>query len=222
MSQQLAKIDTNRENTHEYVMGGTGSGKSYYIKSQLKKARRVLVFDPDDEYGEIAGMQTAYTASELLRLVTLAGSSKALKVRFVANGVKAFDFVCATSFVWANHVLVVEELADVTTPSKASDNWGKVLRRGRKRGIKIMAASQRPAEADKTIFTQVNKLRCGRLDGEGDIRRVANNMQCDANLIMNLRPLDFIEFDRKTGALIAGHKQRHKTIRAKYGDLITL
>lgn len=222
MKAPLAKVDTTRENNHEYVLGSSGSGKSYYVKSQIKKARRLLIFDPDDEYGELSNIQTVTTSSGLLALIKQAGSSKPLRVRFVANGKTMFDYLCAVSFAWANHVLVVEELADVTSPSKASDNWGKVVRRGRKRGIKIYALSQRPAEADKTIFTQVAKIRCGRLDGEGDQKRVAVNMQCDVNMIACLLPLDYIEFNRKDGSLLLGHKQRCKVIRSKYGQPVIL
>lgn len=222
MSQQLKKVDTTLENNHEYVIGSSGSGKSFYVKSQIEKAGRLIVFDPDDEYSEVKGIQTAFTSKQLLALVKKSGSNGRLKVRYVANGKNHFDFICAVAFMWANCCFVAEEIADVTSPSKASENWGKVVRRGRKRGIKIFAVTQRPAEADKTIFTQVAKIRCGRLDGEGDQKRVANNMQCDVSLIAKLLPLDYIELNRKDGSLYAGHKQRRKIIRSKYGDSVII
>ena len=217
----LKRVDTTLENTHEYVIGGSGSGKSYYVKQQLKKAGRVLIFDPDDEYSELASVVTVHSPKALLAHVKKVGNRKS-RIRFVANGKANFDFCCAVAFLWGNCCFVAEEIADVTSPSKASENWGKVVRRGRKRGIKIFAVSQRPSEADKTIFTQVAKIRTGRLDGEGDKRRVAENMQCDVTLISNLLPLDFIEFERKTGSLAVGHKQKYKIVRAKYGDGVVI
>ncbi|OBU24958.1 hypothetical protein C0Z01_14180 [Photobacterium kishitanii] len=223
MNQKIVRrVDTTLENLHEYVIGGSGSGKSFYVKSQIQKAGRLLVFDPDDEYAEVKGIVTAYSSKELLILIKKSGVNGRLKVRYVANGKQYFDFVCAVAFMWGNCCFVAEEIADVTSTAKASENWGKVVRRGRKRGIKIFAVTQRPAEADKTIFTQVAKIRCGRLDGKGDKVRVAENMQCDVNLISNLLPLDFLEFNRKDGSLYAGHKQRRKNIRGKYGDLVVI
>lgn len=218
----MKKVDTTLENLHEYVIGGSGSGKSFYVKSQINNAGRLLVFDPDDEYAEVKGITTVFSPKELLAVIKKSGTSGRVKVRYVANGKAQFDFICAVAFAWGNCAFVAEEIADVTSTAKASENWGKVVRRGRKRGIKIYAVTQRPAEADKTIFTQVAKIRCGRLDGKGDKMRVAENMQCDVNLISNLLPLDFLEFNRKDGSLFAGHKQRRKNIRAKYGDLVVI
>lgn len=215
----MSKVNTQLENTHEYVMGGSGSGKSYYVKSQVKTAPRLIIFDPDDEYGELSDVVAFSKLTELFEYID---GRNQFRVRLVRNGKAFFDWLCGVVMYMGNCAFVAEEIADVTSVSKAGEHWGALVRRGRKYGVKIFAVSQRPSEADKTIFTQVNKLRVGRLDGEGDQKRVAHNMGLPVESVMNLQPLDFFELNRKTGELVAGHRNKRKVIRAKYGDEIVM
>ena len=213
----LNRVDTTLENTHEYIMGGSGSGKSYYVKGQIKQAPALIIFDPDDEYGELSGIHSFTSTSELLVYIK---DKARYRVRLVRNGKKYFDWLCGVALLMGNCVFVAEEIADVTTAGKAGEHWGALVRRGRKYGVKIMAVSQRPSEADKTVFTQVNKIRSGRLDGEGDKKRVADNLGVPVEMVNNMMPLDYLELNRRSGELFAGHKQKRKCIRAGYGKPI--
>lgn len=214
----MKQVDTTLACEHEYVMGASGSGKSYYVKRKITGLPRVIVWDPDDEYGDIAGGETVSLAAEL---VARAHEGNGI-IRYVPPALSqkqkelAHNLCCAVAFEWFNCVLVAEEIADVTSPSKAGGDWGVVLRRGRKRGVTVIGVSQRPAEADKTMFTQANVLRCGRLDGEGDIARVAKNMRIPEHYLSQLGALDFFELDRRTGELKAGRGDKFKVVRANW------
>ncbi|NAW57767.1 MULTISPECIES: helicase HerA domain-containing protein [unclassified Vibrio] len=211
----MSKINTQLDCEHEYVIGASGSGKSHYVKSIVKRRSRVLIWDPDDEYSEIPNIRTVSRASDLVSIIQ-GGDAR---VRFVPRSMdskhleKCFEFVSLAAFIWANCLFVAEEIADVTTPSKALNGWGTLLRRGRKRGVKVVAVSQRPAEADKTIFTQARIIRTGRLDGEGDIQRVANNMRIPAEYVGRLGKLEFFELDRNSGELKAGKMGKSVIVR---------
>lgn len=102
-----------------------------------------------------------------------------LKIAFVGNGRKAFDLWSRAAFAWCNCVAVAEEIADVTTPAKAPDGWGTLLRRGRKRGIKVICVTQRPAEADKTAISQAAVIHTGYLGRDADIAYVAREMKVE-------------------------------------------
>ncbi|WP_425628534.1 hypothetical protein [Vibrio neptunius] len=216
------KVNTLLECVHEYVIGASGSGKSHYVKQKVKLHKRALIWDPDDEYGEVPNLITVSQASDLISLIQQSDA----KVRFVPRSMdgkyleKCFEFVSLSAFIWGNCLLVAEEIADVTTPSKALNGWGTVLRRGRKRGVKVMAVSQRPAEADKTIFTQARIIRTGRLDGEGDIKRVADNMRIPADLVGQLGKLEFFELDRNTGELKAGKMDKSVIVRNDWNSTL--
>lgn len=214
----MSKVNTKLECVHEYVIGASGSGKSHYVKTIVTQYNRAVIWDPDDEYSELKGVFTTSSASKLIELI----SAGDVRVRFVPRSMdgkyleKCFEFVSLAAFVWGACLLVAEEIADVTTPSKALNGWGTVLRRGRKRGVKVVAVSQRPAEADKTIFTQARTIRTGRLDGEGDIKRVADNMRIPSELVGKLGKLEFFELDRNTGQLKAGKMDKSAVIRESW------
>jgi hypothetical protein len=220
----MSKINTKLDCNHEYVIGASGSGKSHYVKQRIKNIKRVLIWDSDDEYGEVSGMVKVSDPYELIQIIKNGDAV----VRFVPSSmdgkfvVKCFSFVSLAAFVWGNCYFVAEEIADVTSVSKASNGWGIVLRRGRKRGVTVIGISQRPAEADKTMFTQAAKIRTGRLDGESDMQRVASNMRIDVNMLRELGALQWIELIRNTGQLRAGKKNQAVVIRKSWNDELIL
>lgn len=221
----MPRIDTTRECEHEAVFGASGSGKSYYVKQIVKKWGRALIWDPDNEYGEIPNIQTARTPAEVMSFINSASN---VKVRYVPMTIdrklleKCFDFISLAAFIWGNCLYVGEEIADVTTPSKAAGGWGVVLRRGRKRGVKVIGVSQRPAECDKTLFTQARYIRTGRLDGEGDKQRLATTLGAPVDWVKRLGDLEFLSVNRSTGELTAGKKSAKKVLRANWqSDIVT-
>ncbi|WCE31106.1 DUF87 domain-containing protein [Vibrio sp. SCSIO 43137] len=214
----MTKVDTTLRCEHVYVIGASGSGKSYQVKQRIKSFKRVLIWDPDDEYGAMPGIKTTHLASELMDFIASGDGI----YRFVPKTMdskmlcKCFGFISLAAFVWGKCAFVGEEIADVTSASKAASGWGVVLRRGRKRGVTVFAVTQRPAEADKTVFTQAAKIWSGRLDGEGDIARVAANMRIDPQLISSLGELEFFELDRRTGELKGGYKGKGIIVRENW------
>lgn len=173
-----------------------------------------MVFDPDDEYGELVGFVRVESAAELVALLS-SHANKALKVAYVGDGKAAFEFWCKCAFNWAQCLAVAEEIADVTTPQKAPPEWGKLIRRGRKYGIKICAVTQRPAEADKTILSNAAYIRTFALGRENDRIAIAREIQYDPALMAKMVPLEWLQFKRADLSLQAGKlgKRGNKNIR---------
>ncbi|MGT3831241.1 helicase HerA domain-containing protein [Vibrio cholerae] len=218
-----AIVNTALECEHEGIFGASGSGKSYYIKNTIIPVHdRVLVWDIDGEYGDVKGMQVATTPSEVIELMRL----PKVKIRYTPRTIdqklleKCFQFISLAAFVWGDCCYIAEELADVTTPSKAAGAWGIVLRRGRKRAVKCVGVSQRPAECDKTLFTQAQYIRTGRLDGEGDKQRLATTLGVPFDWVNRLAPLEYLSVNRKTGELTAGKKSEKTVIRKDWNSPI--
>jgi hypothetical protein len=187
------RIDTSRKTDINYICGSSGSGKSRFVKDAILNDARIIIFDPDDEYDELAGVKTCYSGAQLTELVK-AHKTTPLRVRLVKEGVDAFELCCALAFAWTNCTLVCEEIADTTSAGKAPKNWGKVVRRGsRKRAIRIFAVTQRPAEADKTVLTQASIVRTGLLGNHNDRKAMALTLDLPLEMIEKLAPLDFVE-----------------------------
>lgn len=209
-----ARIDTTRSASIHFRCGSSGSGKSWGVKEAIKKASRLIVFDPDNEYGSIAGIHTIKSTTELIQLIGRYPKG-ALKVRLVANGEKAFNVWCKVVFAWCNCVAVAEEIAGVTSPSKASDGWHTLISRGRKRGIDIYAVTQRPAECDKTVVGNATTMWCGRMTRAKDRKYMSEELDINRAELNQLSKLDFIHKNFDTGEIYKGRMgtKQHRKIQ---------
>lgn len=187
------------------VTGSSQSGKTVWTKEQLKKFKRYLVWDPDGQY---PGTYVR-TRSQLLAAIKKIKSGNA-KLVYCSNNLDDFGYFCQAAFTWgaiggaANKptLVVAEETADVTNPGKAPQDWGVLIRRGKKRGISIIAITQRPSESDKTALGNADYAHCCRLAFAPDREYVAKKvLDCPANELSVLKcdqttkKFDFIQRD---------------------------
>lgn len=201
-----AKVDVTRKARIVVVCGGSGSGKSAWVKQQIRREGRVCAWDPDDEYSGLPGFVRVSSALELVGLLRAHPAPRRLRVAFVALDPKAFDLWGQAVFAWGNCVAVAEETADVTAPSKAPPGWGQLVRRGRKRGVSIYGVTQRPAESDKTIMGNRSLIHVGRMERAADRAYVAREMDIPQTEVDGLSPLEWLE--REAGGPLRRGKLR--------------
>lgn len=120
-----------------------------------------------------------------------------------------FDGFCRLAYIAMRAhpgevTVIVEELADVTSPGKAPPGWGVIVRRGLRYGPQLYAVTQRPSESDKTVMGNASIFHCHSMARADDARYMAREMRIDQEKIDALRPLQFIERDRRSGTLVAG------------------
>ncbi|MCU7841828.1 MAG: hypothetical protein KZQ94_20940 [Candidatus Thiodiazotropha sp. (ex Troendleina suluensis)] len=193
---------SNKQANIIVVCGGSGSGKSAWVKKQIARARRLLVWDVNDEY---AGLRIT-NRRDLISAVK-GNKTKSFKIRYVPSVVTAeeFSFFCDVAFIAGNLVVVAEETADVTSPSKAPPGWGKVVRRGRHQRLTVYGITQRPAESDKTIIGNATLIHCCMLKRAEDRKYMAREMGISIDEVDRLKPLEWVEVtdrgQKKTGKL---------------------
>ncbi|HET8882608.1 MAG TPA: hypothetical protein VFM56_10580 [Solimonas sp.] len=195
-----ARIDVSLAASITVVVGSSGSGKSAWLKRQIKTARRLIVWDPDDEYGG-AGFHRVTTIAQLAE--ALRGAS-AGRFAFVPASPAQFDAWSLCAFAWGNCVAVAEETADVTTPGKAPPGWGTLVRRGRKRGITLYAVTQRPSESDKTVIGNATCLHVCMLARAADRQYMARELDVQQSEIDRIAPLEWIEKRRGVPGISRG------------------
>jgi hypothetical protein len=209
--------NSNKPNLRLYC-GATGSGKGVSIREYLKglKATRMMVWDPLDEYGDFAKLQT----SKLADLVKITGA-KAFTVRYSPGKDERtykdkFAFFCRLAFAVGNVVMFVEELADVTSPSYAPPAWRQCTKKGRHAGLQIIAATQRPADIDKHFLGGCTYIRCFTQRFPADAVAMAGAMKLPRERIDALETveepsgatvLNWIEKDFRTGKTTHGSKR---------------
>lgn len=181
-----ANDNSNEPNIRAYI-GATGSGKGVSVRAHLKatKPKRLLVWDPLHEYGEFAKRVDSLEA-----LLTATKAATFAVAYFPGNDPKQFAgrfaYFCQLAMERGNLTLLVEELADVTSPSHAPMEWRRVTTQGRHRGLAIMAASQRPAQVDKQFLGGCTYIRCFTLRYPGDRAAMAGAMDVPLDQIASL------------------------------------
>jgi hypothetical protein len=183
----MRKLNNSHNAEIVLVTGSSGSWKTSWIKKHIKRRKRLIIWDAaKHEYGGLCVV--AKTQRQLLALLK-ANLSGGLKVAFQPDTLtkELFDWWAKAVLAWGDCTAVAEELADVTSAGKAPDGWGQLLRKGRAYGIKIIGATQRPAESDKTIIGNLSMFHAGRQSRADDRKYMAKEM--------NLKPEDFLMDD---------------------------
>lgn len=173
-------------------VGATGSGKGVGIREHLKreKPKRLIVFDPMHEYGDIAtpvstvGEVIAAMKKPNFRVVWQPDDdtdydSKAFK--------KQFELFCKAAFLVGDLTMLVEELELVTKATWAPAAWRNCTKRGRHQGLQILAATQRPADADKAFWSSCTYIRCHALRETEDGQRMAKVLKVPYEVVDGLK-----------------------------------
>jgi len=189
------------------IAGASRSGKTAWTKRHTEKLPRVFAWDVEDQWSKLTGWKRVTTRAELLKAAEAPGRCK---VAYVAGGdiQKEFDFWAGCVMYAGRYVAplacIAEELADVTSVSKAPGNWGILLRRGLKRGISIYAISQRWSEADKTAVGNASAFVIFRQSSGDDVRYLSRKTRVPEAEINALEPLQFVKFCALTGKIDRG------------------
>ncbi|KGH20766.1 hypothetical protein [Comamonas thiooxydans] len=189
------------------IAGASRSGKTAWTRKRIAKARRIWAWDPEAQWCELPGWRKVSTRAELLAWAQKPGAQK---VAFVAGGQlkEDFDFWAGAVMYAGRYVApldaVAEELADVTTPSKAPGNWGILVRRGLKRGISLYCISQRWSEADKTAFGNASDFVIFRQSSGDDVTYLARKTRVEQGEINGLVPLQYVHMNALNGEILRG------------------
>lgn len=190
-----------------YVLGFTGSGKTTWVRQQVRTASRLLVWDGKGEWGDTWGCRVVTHPHALMPHV-LAGAPPARISYRVPVSRDAFATFCRLAWVYCRAhggTLVIEELADVTTPGKAPVEWGEIVRKSRGCGSMVYALTQRPQEVDKTVQGNASVIHVGMLADQIDEAYVARRLlACNMAEVAKLRPLEYLERDVRTRTLTRG------------------
>ncbi|NUO87663.1 MAG: hypothetical protein HOQ37_16340 [Cupriavidus sp.] len=192
------------------VIGASGSGKSRWLKDGLRRMKppRLLIWDPQDEYGEFGRVVT--DMRELIEILGALGPTDNFRIVYQPGDDMStyrwkFDLFCEIAYMIERLCLVVEEVADVTTASHAPPFWSRLSRKGRHRAMTLFAVTQRPAVIDKTFLGNCTLIHCCRLNDKNDIAVMAAILGVPVDTVRNLKAdpdtgvFEFIERQMQTG-----------------------
>jgi len=192
------------------VTGSSRQGKTYWTVQQIKTAPRLLVWDVMGEFSALGLCKRITSAHELAAVI----NDQPGRYGFMAAPTAAnFDTFCRLAWLWihcAPGALVIEELADVTTPGKAPEAWGQIVRKGLRFGVYIYALTQRPSESDKTIMGNATVFHTHAMARAQDRRYMAAEMDIEQSRMDQLLQYEFIERDMRTREIRQGGGQNSR------------
>lgn len=209
--------NSNRPNLRAYI-GATGSGKGVSIREHIKaeKPERLVFWDPLREYAQFGKFVT--TIPDLCKVL----AQKKFAVCFwpgaeVEAFASKFDLFCRAVFSAGNCTVHIEELADVTTPSHAPPSWRRITKQGRHQGLRVIAATQRPADCDKAFLSGITYARAFTLRWPKDKKVLA---ECMGEPLSEVESLSTLE--QKDGATVITYLEKDFRTGARERKTITL
>ncbi|HIP90266.1 MAG TPA: DUF87 domain-containing protein [Candidatus Nanopusillus sp.] len=145
---------------HIAILGMTGTGKTYFIRDIIKKAKmnstKIIILDIEEDYGNLGAIVlknykniSKYKNKQVIRLLTEDYNEDQMQSH-------VYDYVFKNV---RNALIVIDEVHNQGgEQSKLDANLKRLITRGRKRGLKLIVASQRPALVDKTILSNCGTL----------------------------------------------------------------
>lgn len=193
------------------ILAASEMGKGVWLKQRLNDTQpeRLLIWDTNDEYdrqaracGSFRELLTGMAAPRYaLRFTSKARKDKELR--------QDFEDFCTIAYAAANSTIVVEELADVTSPSYAPPAWRKLNTRGRHhQGLILYWCSQSPAFVDKSSLGNATHMHVGYLGEPRHRQAAAAHMGCRAEDIDALKQFEYLEYIKAEKLLSMGKVSR--------------
>ncbi len=178
------------------VIGQSGSGKSYLVSVICEELAKYdlgfVVIDTEGEYSGLSELSNIIVVDDVERVATDEAYVKELiqKSKKVVLDVSEAEPKAVNAFLESvyrvgtelfrqgahNQIpfLIIVEEADIYIPQRGRglDILQVISRRGRKRGLGILFATQRPALVNKNVLSQCNNVFIGKLTLKNDIDSV--------------------------------------------------
>jgi hypothetical protein len=182
------------------VVGASQSGKTYWVKQQIKPVDRLLSWDIEQQYEDrcrvvrdIPTLASLVKKNDRNLRISYQPARQDRQQEFLEFCLVAFAF-CSAGLTHRNDDLtpvktyiVVEELASVTSVAKAPTEWGDLVRMGLKRNMYLYTITQRPTEIDKTTVGNCSQVHCGRVSTFDDAKRMSKMLSLPVEWIFDLK-----------------------------------
>lgn len=210
------------------IYGRRGAGKTTRARAMVDGCRRLVVFDPMDEYSSAAGCRKIGNLAELKRAMRL-GWRQGFRLALPCDRAWPARLHALCLLLWQAQEpasapplwLVVDELS-LSYPARPLPDqlWGmpRLVLQGRHRRIGIVGIAQRPAQVSADFRGNVHRLVTFALPSSIDRQVVLQQLGAErAAELAALEPHNFLELDHQTGKVRRGANQGHGAIRTYRG-----
>jgi DNA helicase HerA-like ATPase len=214
------------------VWGRSGSGKSSYVKGWVRSKRRVIVFDPQEEYGGEGFDMILHAPANNNRAprhrggldavrAAMANDWKGFRLAYVPpsgkepealSGLSRLLMAAQEPFRMGKQfdpvTLVVEEMnLSFRNPSgvQIAPGFAEICSRGRHYGIEVLGVSQRVAEVATRFRGNCTETVVFAQKGPNDTKAASAELGLGPGPVAALKPLEFLH--EKDGQISKGKVQ---------------
>lgn len=205
----MLQLDAKRRCT--LCAGASGTGKTTFALRYLVADRGLVcrfLFDPEGEYSVRLQLPAAETSEELLFAAEDGFCIFDPHTLFPGRMREAFIYFCSFAFETASRIpgrkiLVTDEAWKYCSPNAIPDSLANCIQTGRKRGLEMLFATQRPNRLNEAITNEVTELVAFRLQGNNALARV-EELGANPQLVSQLLPGQFISISCESGRELTG------------------
>lgn len=187
------------KNEVTFVSGQRGSGKSYWVKHEIESLSRYMVFDTMNEYEG----RKIEDLEELADHCQSAGDGFLEAVYDPSDPQAELPWFCRIAYAVGNVCVIIEEVDVFADPYNMPEYLGQVVKRGRHRGVNLMAVSQRPAAVNRLLTSQASRFVIFRHFEPRDIAYFRSIIGPYAEKLPTLGLYEFYVIDFSQGPLLA-------------------
>jgi|JI10StandDraft_1071094.scaffolds.fasta_scaffold06962_8 hypothetical protein len=203
------------------IYGRRGTGKTTLARSLVAKKRRLVVYDPTEEYSRDRGIIRADGIDKVRDIMTQKWK-QGFRIAYVppaGKEVAGLHHLCnllmAAQRAYYDGqggqqiTLLVEEMNlsyPVTALPAQYPGMPNVASRGRHYGIEVIGVTQRPAEVSTRFRENCAEVFCLALAGDISRKTVAKDIgnAALAERLAGLRPYEYLRWNQASGTLSTG------------------
>lgn len=189
----------NEDAKVKVIVGKRGYGKTTLSKIFAQNEERLIVIDPLEEYSDLI------VCEKITDLVDYLKFNKSFRLSILDDSKSEQIFQLA--WLLTNVTIIIEEVDIICKPSYISEQFGNCIKRGRHRGINLIASSRRPAEINRLLTSQCNELITFCITEPLDLKYLNSYTEGSQEIIKSLEKFEFLTFpDNKKCKIIDFNK----------------
>lgn len=168
----------NKQRIITLVVGKTGYGKSFYVKSELVTIfPRHVIFDLMSEYVEgidfnPKGYEIFTDIEDFYEFMYQHTEDKRLRVICQFDDQCDYEYAFKVTYASENTAVIIEEIANFITPHKIVVELESLIRFGRHKSTSIVATTQRINDLHPLFLNNADILVAFNLSDRNDIKRL--------------------------------------------------